>query len=221
MRNVCVIIPDRGDRQEFTRHCLFQLSEQTIQPDKIYLINDSPKDEAPDLVPRIRWAVELARDDGMEYALIIENDDYYPDDYLESMTPGGHAIIGIDRTFYYSLRTPGYRLMYHPGRSALFCTGIRLSLLDDFAWPEDHAINLDKRIWDHASKHSKSFITPRQMPIGIKHGIGLCAGHYHRNGFGRHAHTDDPDMEWLRSRVREESFEFYCNMSKKIQVNNY
>ena len=48
------------------------------------------------------------------------------------------------------------------------------------------------------------------MPIGIKHGIGLCGGSAHTVNFP--FDIDDKKLYWLKQNVRKESFEFYKSM---------
>ena len=85
MTLIAIIIPDRGDRQELTEHCFYQIKRQTIKPEKIYHINYPPIDDSVDLVSRIQKGIQLAKNDGINKVAIIENDDYYPDNYLESI----------------------------------------------------------------------------------------------------------------------------------------
>lgn len=199
------IIPTRGDRKELLLHCMKQLANQTVKPDKVYIIDYPPKSNDFDLVPRIRRGYELAKD--ADLVFIIEDDDYYPDTYFEdvlskfkSVTPD---IIGIQKTTYYHIKEKKYRQHDHPFRSSLFTTVLKGGLNID--WPKDNEPFLDLHLWRN-NKFSKGYYEPKEMPIGIKHGIGKTGGNGHN---GQYYRIHDKGMKWLEKRVRKESFEFY------------
>ena len=172
-----IIIPDRGDRPQFTEHCFYQIKRQTIKPEKIYHINYLPLDNSVDLVFRIQKGIQLAKNDGINKVAIIENDDYYPDSYLESII--WRELTGILATIYINIIHDLCKPILHPGRSALFCTAFEISAFEDFEFPKPDTIDLDKYIWKH--KCLKVLHYPSELPIGIKHGVGKCAGWYHTN----------------------------------------
>jgi hypothetical protein len=213
----CVIIPDRGDRKDFTKHCLYQMSVQTVKPDKIYHIKYEPTSLIPDLIPRIRCGINAARRDGFDKCYIIENDDFYPINYFQKMQFDDYDFIGIVKTIYYSLLEKKYKIMNHQShhRSSLFCTGFRISALGDFDYPESTNRNLDMRLWEYARiKGNYHLYNPVVMPIGIKHGIGLCGGAGHDITFGYD--NDDKSLEWLKNNTTIKSYEFYLKIIQMI-----
>lgn len=216
----CVIIPDRGDRKEFTDHCIFQIKRQTIQPVEVFHIDYKPRSNDVDIIERIRHGIFLAKKQCFDYAYIIENDDYYPDNYFESMSFKGSDFVGINSTIYYNIHYGLYRKIYHPLRSSLFCTGFKISGLKDFTWPEDNTVYLDKALW-HFAWHRKTkpnrwiLYSPENMPIGIKHGIGKCGGIYHTTGLGKYNNQDN-DFKWLSQNIRPESLEFYKRIRQTL-----
>lgn len=170
-----------------------------------YLMNDRPTSDQPDLVPRIRKGVELAKRDGFEWAFIIEDDDYYPYDYFQQVGDlSDYDFVGFNTTTYYNLRNQTYETMSHHGRSSLFCTGFRISALNMFNWPKDSVTFLDIRLWEYAQQFRVKLIE-RNPCLGIKHGIGKCGGKAHRNVLK----MKDEHTTFLYSNVDTEAFEFY------------
>ena len=212
-KKICLITPDRNDRPEFLKHCIWQMERQTLRAGAHFIISDPCINGVVDIVPRIKKGIVLAKEMGFEYCFIIENDDFYPDDYIERMSEyfdRGTAMVGIAETTIYSLQYNSYRMSQHPGRSSLFCTAFKISELDNYTWPDDTLLYFDMHLWKHQCK--KEFATLQHPPIGIKHGIGFCPGNFHNgvsNGAPMKRFVDDCNHEWLRSRVRKESFEFY------------
>lgn len=199
-----VIIPDRGDRKEFTEHCFFQLDRQTMKPDQVIHVNYRPTTSGVDLVERVQFGISQSKNDKV---FIIENDDYYPDDYFEKMQTE-IDFVGVISNYYYHLGLLKYRKFTNTTRSALFTTGFNISALRGFKFPKD---GLDIALWKHATT---SKLLHMVTPIGIKHGHGLCAGGGHKETF-KYDHNDK-EMDWLKSKVRKESFEFY----KQWHTNN-
>jgi hypothetical protein len=212
----CVIIPDRGDRPEFLEHCLFQMDRQTIKPKKIYLEDYTPKSASFDLTERVINGITRAQIDNIDHCYIIENDDYYPDNYFEQMSFDKFDFIGIGYTIYYHLFLKKYTLLFHAhqARSSLFCTGFKISALSNFNWPPDNHVFLDLRLWRYANRSDVKLNEINPMPIGIKHGIGLCGGMGHKSDAIRYKYAD-PYMEWLEKHTRKESFDFYQSLIKK------
>jgi len=220
MEKFCAIIPDRGDRLEFLAHCIMQMKRQTLHPDKIYIVGPAkikPTDNF-DLIKRVWAGIIKAKRDGIDICYIIENDDYYPDNYFGKMFIYHYDFIGIPKSIYYNIRVGKIASMEHERNSSLFCTGFRISALKGFTFPPDDYLSLDLKLWEFARERSiklrDSFIYrhPAVMPVGIKHGIGLCAGTGHDENFP--FYQPDPGYAWLKQNVRAESFDFYSNYFK-------
>jgi len=202
-----IIIPDRCDRKELTEHCFFQMDRQTLKPERIYHINYIPLDGEIDLTQRIIKGIDQSERDGIDKCFVVENDDYYPDDYFEKMQ-FDCDMIGSEKTVYYNLKFKRLKFINHIGRSSLFCTGFRISKIKNFVFPLK---NLDIRLWLFAQNLKVKFI--ETGAIGIKHGIGLCGGIGHQFNA---SFVKDSSMVWLQQNTREESFEFYKSYHKKI-----
>jgi hypothetical protein len=218
MNDIALITPDRGDRPEFLEHCIWQMQRQTLRLGSHFIINGLGKEGVVDIVPRIKRGIKNAMEEGYDICFIIENDDYYPDDYLERMMANfkNTDLLGIDETIYYSLQLKRWRNFSHPGRSSLFSTAFRISGLSDYRWPDNQLLYFDMHLWAHKCK--KTLIALQHPPIGMKHGKGFCPGNYHNglvNGkLARHMYEDNY-LEWLRKNVREESFILYKKMIAK------
>lgn len=178
-----------------------------------YLMNDRPTSDQPDLVPRIRKGVELAKRDGFEWAFIIEDDDYYPYDYFQQVGDlSDYDFVGFNTTTYYNLRNQTYETMSHRGRSSLFCTGFRISALEKFNWPKDNTTFLDIRLWEFANREGRIKLIENNPCLGIKHGVGKCGGKAHRMTLK----NSDPNAEFLRYSVDNDAFDFYTDLMKKL-----
>ena len=138
MAGILAITPDRGDRPDFINLCEKQVESFTVRPDLHAIINYTPKSDAPDLMERVKSGWEIALHNGYDWLLIIENDDYYPSSYLESILPLMHNadIIGIEETRYYNIQNRTHQLFKHEGRSSLVTTAIRVDCFKRFTWPD-------------------------------------------------------------------------------------
>lgn len=207
METFAVIIPDRGDRPQFTEHCFNMLGRMDVSPGKIYHINWTPLDDKIDLVERVYAGVKMAEADGFDVVFVVENDDFYPADYFERFDTLDSDFFGDDMTYYYHLKSRTFKSIIHPNRSSLFTTGFRISTLEGFQWSGDQF--LDLRLWAWANKNKLRTKFVRTGAIGIKHGIGLCGGKGHAQTF----QNKDPYMAWLRRRVDSVAYDFYQDLS--------
>lgn len=213
---IACIIPDHGGREELIGNALLQMGRQTVTPKEVYIINDQYLNSSGsiDLVARLKLGYEMAKRDGMEFVFIIE-DDFYPNDYIQRFLPYMRFdFVGQDYTYYYQLKQRAWARFDHKYRSSLFTTGFKVSALNNWNWDElrpDLAM-VDIRLWEYAKRRTKAFIDTGA--IGIKHGIGACAG----KGHLIQMKNKDPEMLWLREKVSEEAFEFYHGLSERITV---
>lgn len=230
-----IIIPDRGDRQQLMEFCHKQMDRMHSldHSNQSAWVKSAPTDDKCDLIPRIKKGIKMAAnvrleawsescdynpawktnfvDTPAEWAFIVENDDYYPATYIQYLLPllDGLDFIGWQNTFYYNIKTRRYSRLEHETHSSLFCTGFRLSALDDFEWPPDDYPFLDIALWKHAKQSGKNWKLLRtdNPCVGIKgHGMGKMGGKGHRMELNR----ADPEMKWFREKLNdEEAFKFY------------
>jgi hypothetical protein len=178
--------------------------KEVNSPMNAYIMNDPPKSSEPDLVPRIKQGIELAKKDGFTHCYIIEDDDFYNVGHLNRALD--FDFFGYTDSTYYNLRNRTYATFKHPGRSSLFTTAFKISALDGFDWPSDNKVFLDIALWNFARKTKKKIKLLKNNPcLGIKHNMGLVGGKGHRMNM----RNKDNDLRFLKSRVSEESFEFY------------
>lgn len=208
----CTITPDRGEpeRAELLEFCKYQLSRMTVKPEKSYFIDYPPTSKDVDLVERVRHGVELAKQDGFEYAFIIESDDAYPADYFSKFDIGKYLFYGSEETWYYNIRSRTYNDFKHPLRSSLFTTGFNIGALSGFNWYAPRNRFLDVSLWSYAENSPTQFVYTGA--IGIKHNLGLCAGKGHVQ-LGKHS---DNDLQWLKANTDKEQFDFYTKMTDKL-----
>lgn len=204
---VGVIIPDRNDRPKFLNHLFWMLERQTTKPDFVELVNYEPISAVPDLVPRIRQGFNSLKAKGCDVVLIMENDDYYSEDYIETMLTfwilnGKPDLFGTNSTIYYHVGRREFRTLRHEGRASLMNTLINTK--SEMVYPEDSEVYLDMFIWKRMK--GISFDPRRVISVGIKHGVGLCGG----NGHNGMKFTDrDYSLDFLSSVVDKESAKFY------------
>jgi glycosyltransferase involved in cell wall biosynthesis len=204
---VGVIIPDRGDRPEFIKHCFWQLERQTVQPDIVEHVNYAPLSDAVDITQRYRRGYDLLRNKGLDVIAFIENDEYYHPTYLETMLTewgkrGRPDIFGTNYTIYYHLRLAGYFTMYHQDRASAMNTFIKPDL--EISWPVDHEPFTDMHLWRQI--HGCVIDPGKIISIGMKHGIGKCGGRSHVDKLHRYQNLNDG---FLEKTIDPESYKFY------------
>jgi len=176
---IAAITPTRGDRPKFLENCITQMQNQTVKLDKHYIIDYPPTSNEVDLIERVKYGIELAKKDGIDFVFIIEDDDYYPTDFIEKTYKEGFDIIGYDSTVYYHIGIKGKKEMTHPERSSLFCTAFKTNALDFFEYPNPTEPYLDLKIWKWGVKNLVYYLHHNILAVGIKHGVGICGGNGH------------------------------------------
>lgn len=205
-----VLIPDRNDRPQFLRHCLRMIGRQSLKPDFVFVVNYEPTSEEFDLTQRVRKGFEILKNKGSDVILIMENDDYYRETYIETMvrefiSAGEPFIFGTDFTIYYHVKKREFRKLVHSGRASLMNTLLRIDA--PIIWPSDSEIYLDLFLWSQIN--GKTFTPKENISLGIKHGVGLCGGSGHN---GMRFDNQDFNFKFLKSVVDEERFNFYSSL---------
>lgn len=207
-----VIIPDRGDRPKFMNHCNWLLSQQTLQPDEVYIVNEPPRSENIDITYRYKKGYEYFRYKKMDVLFLWENDDWYSRDYISVMLAAWHSaerpkLFGQRSTEYYNIKTPSHFTFHHESRSSAMSTIIKPDLL--FDWCIDSEPYTD--VWLYSKLEYKLFQPRPLISIGIKHGVGRLGGMCHGEDmemYKKHG-TLDSDYNWLRNIIDPVSFKFY------------
>lgn len=212
---LCTITPTRGDRQNLLLFCLGSIKKMNGgNMDSAFLVRFQPKNDEVDLVTRVKHGIGEAKNNGYDFAFIIEDDDWYPGNYLTAFGDlSNYDFVGFSSTTYYNIRNRTYETLKHKDRSSLFCTGFRISALDSFNWPNDNAKFLDIALWEYANRSNKRIKLLEDNPcLGIKHGIGKCAG----KGHVMHLKNQDNNLQFLKGYVDQESFEFYTKLMETL-----
>jgi glycosyltransferase involved in cell wall biosynthesis len=208
-----VIIPDRGDRPDFLNNCLRMLYSQTIKSEHLHLeiVNDTPLSDQCDITWRYRTGYERLRDKNLDVIALIENDDWYAPNYLETMLnewekQGNPDLLGTSYTIYYHIRLFSYFTMHHSQRSSAMSTLIKPDL--NFEWCADNDPYSDIHLWK--TLNGKIFVPQKHICLGIKHGVGKLGGRSHIDKLERYINSD-LDKKFIKEIMDKESFKFYSN----------
>lgn len=202
-----VIIPHRNNRPHFLKNCFRMIDAQTVQPDKVLLVNDSPINEKKDITWRYRNGYDQLRNKGFDALFLMEDDDWYAPDYIEVMINewirrGTPDLLGLDYTIYYHLLLKKHFIFNHPTRSSAMSTLIKPDL--DFQWCPDHDPYTDIHLWNILK--GQTFHPEKHICCGIKHGIGMSGGQLHNTRVYRYKTPMD-----ISEFMDKESADFYLN----------
>lgn len=202
-----VLVPDRNDRPKFLRQCLRMIGGQTLKPDFLFVVNYEPISKDFDLTQRVRRGFDTLKNNGCDVVFIMENDDFYSANYIETMIQGFKEagepfIFGTNSTIYYHIKKREYKNLNHDGRASLMNTILRTDA--PVIWPKDDEVYLDLYLWKTIP--GKTFSPSSIVSLGIKHGVGLCGGNGH---YQMRYKEKDYNLEFLKSVVDEERFNFY------------
>lgn len=208
---IAVLIPDRGDRPEFLKNCKRMIQDQTIKPNIVKVINYKPLSDKCDITQRYRIGYDELRNCGIDCILLIENDDYYAPNYIETMVDkwvelGKPEIIGTNYTIYYHINERAHFTMNHSRRASAMNTLLKPDL--DFPWCVDHEPYTDLHLWK--TLKGMTFDPGKIISIGIKHGVGMCGGRNHIDYLHRYINKDH-NSEFLKQHMDSKSFNFYTN----------
>ncbi len=224
---VAVVVPTRGDRQEFLNHCKRQIHRQTYCPDEVIFVDHEPaRRDQVDLTGRYRMGISRARQKGCEFIVFWEDDDWYDEKYLEWMISswknnGRPEVFGIETSFYFNLRSMQGARFDHPGRSSMFCTCLHIgeNKWNGLSWPHDGERFLDLWIWRKWQLTKCAIpVNDKLYTVGIKHGVGLTGGGGHNTN--AHFYTNEYDKEWLKKKIDPFSYQFYQNYEVRSHHSN-
>lgn len=212
--NFAVLIPDRGDRPFFLRHCLEMMQNQTIKPNHIEIVDFAPENDEIDITKRYKLGYKRLSEGDFDVIFLIENDDFYAKNYFETMLnawidAGKPDLFGTTYTYYYHIGLKkGYK-MHHVTRCSAMSTMIKPNL--SFHWCKDGEPYTDIHLYS-VLKY-KLFTPEKPICIGIKHGVGKTGGHAHTTRLDAYTNLStsfsDNEMQWLRENTDELSFKFY------------
>lgn len=214
-----IIIPDRGDRPEFLQQCRSYVARMimyAIEADYINLCEVTIQDYAPesaavDITQRYKRGYNELRGKDLDCIFLIENDDWYCEDYIVQMLQAWEKanfpdMLGTDHTEYYHIKLRAHWTVKHLYRSSAMSTLIKPDLI--FPWCPDHEPFTDVHLWNKVGKKSGVIFKPsKEICIGIKHGTGLCGGGSHKDRLERYVNKDH-DLKWLKSHIGSD-IDFY------------
>lgn len=210
-----VVIPTRGDRTVFIERCLFMMYRQTLKIDKIEVVDEQPKSNDKDITYRYRKGFESLFKQGCKVVFLIEDDDWYSEDYIKTMYDQWlhlrkPQILGVGNTTYYHLNRSEHTTMTHKFRSSAFSTMVTKDVMN-INFPKDNYPFLDISLWQQLK--GKTFIPKSTICLGIKHGIGVCGGSGHNPGFKYQ--NQDENYSFLKKIIGQD-FNFYKKMIENI-----
>lgn len=208
-----IITPHQDSKRKmFLDRLRFYIERQTLRPDHWIVVDHKEDVLAKDLTKRIRIGFENAIELGCDVVLIMEDDDWYSPNYIQSMVStwelqGKPEIFGIEQTQYYHIKHRLHVELNHPGRASLMHTLISAEGIKKIVWPEDSFVFLDIVLWKQLT--GKTFRTLPPIAVGIKHGIGSTGGKGHLETFK--GYQADPEFKRLRQMIGADA-DFYINI---------
>jgi len=224
---ICVITPTRGDRPDFLSKLRYMLAEQTRPPDAHFIVDFDASDEKPDIRKRVLYGVRQAMAAGYRRALVMEDDDYYAPNYIESMLevwPHDVALIGSRVSHIYHLKER-VRLTYtaeqlsrqmHGMVASLSTTGFHVEAFLRFSrsrwWTA--CPQLDQELWRWAATYDipRKFTEIPFASISMKHGVGKVGGGCHGSIKDRPGAIPDKDAQWLKQHTASAFHNFYAGL---------
>lgn len=204
------------ERKPFLDFLKKRVKEQTLKPYKHYVIDYTNEKNKPDLAIRYKRGIQRAFADGCEFVVLMEDDDFYPKDYIEKMYQQWEKhkrpdIIGLSTTIYYHLANKGYKIIKTTQSGSAHNTAIGRGARYEVG--NNQEIFYDLELW----KNNRGVLVdiPNKV-ISIKHGIGLSGGSGHRK---TSYSLFDVGMKKLAEWTDSEAMELYKKMSE-LCLNN-
>lgn len=184
-----------------------RIKRQTRQPDMVLKVDYPNTSRVPDLAKRYREGCAELFKAGMDLVVFMEDDDYYPLNYLEEIVTkweqaGRPAVIGQNRTRYYHILERKYKVYEDLPHCSAHCTAV--SPKANLRCCADDFISFDIELWKANKKSVKVEIKP--FMVSIKHGLGMTAGRRHST---RVKFMPDANLEVLKKWVDDEALNFY------------
>jgi len=203
-----ILIIHRNDRPKFLENLHRMIKAQTVQPDHIEEINFPAFSDECDITTRYRLGYDNLRGKGFDVIIIMEVDDWYAPNYIETMLNEWERydkpdIFGTRYTIYYHLFLRKHFTMHHADRASAMNTLIKPDLI--FDWCAETDPYTDIHLW--TKLQGITFTPEKIISVGIKHGIGKSGGYGHTDRLHRYKETHlslGEVMDW-------ESFDFYWN----------
>ncbi len=183
--------------------------------DFVYVIDYEPVSKEVDIYDRLKKGFERAMIDGVDYCSIVEDDDFYKLDYLDTIKRRMNSdteLFGVNMTLYYHLFSAGWRQMSHPGRSSLFCTTFKTEAFNKLPIvTTDPSIDV---VWWRSDNTVKQLIN-ESIAVGIKHGsvFGKVGGTGHFMNYSKY----DLSLKMIKGVMDKDAFEFFVSVKETYQ----
>jgi hypothetical protein len=213
---VGVCIPTKGERPHFLERAKLMLSRQTLKPDVIKIVDQKTEFNGVDIALRYRLGFRSLFGQGCDVVLCMEDDDWYSDDYVETMVNGWQeagmpVLFGLETSIYYNIVARKYSLFSHPGRASMMSMAVTKDVLRhkfDYTYPY-----LDYKLWKNRTFTKATFSSDKTISVGIKHGFGTVGGAGHKTDWTKFTHSD-MKYKALNKFTKEDSV-FYKIMAVK------
>ena len=108
----------------------------------------------------------------------LEDDDYYPVQYLQEMIEqweknGRPSLLGLQQTMYYHIYANKYHIFNNQNHCAAFCT---LVSKEAKLPPLNESPHFDVELW---RINGGKMVSITHQPVGVKHGNGTVGGKFH------------------------------------------
>jgi len=137
-----------------------------------------------DIVPRVKYIVKEAKKKKVDFLYLIENDDYYPKDYISRMEGARQDADFINSYLYIRYHIKYQQLQYIGHKKGayyiggLWTMGFRPEILDNYFWQRirNNIRNLDGELSTYAQQQDDIKVVwfNDHNGVGVKgHGVGL------------------------------------------------
>jgi len=217
------VTPTRGNRPHLLARCKEYIARQTRPVDSVLFVDYEQKTHPVDLTERYRYGLEKLRD-VCDVIFLIEDDDYYAPNYVETMLAryveaGEPDIFGIGETTFYH---PQARMKFyreHKRRACAFVSMIKTSAIEKIRWDKIDEVFFDDHAWKQLQ--GKTVVFGPDVPplsIGIKHGRGPSGAQGHNQWFYSHGASaqesvKDQNFEWLKKNIGLADAAFYIQFA--------
>jgi len=231
---IAVITPTRGDRKEFLKRCKIYVRSQTTEPNEFIIVDYEPipidLSTKIDQIKRIIKGVEIAKSSGCDKIIIMEDDGYYADNYIENVLNNweDEFMVGSNTIKSYHILLKKY-LNYGANQqlcingkklltgSTLSQTSFTVKFFNNFlngGMIGRHS-NLDIDLWSYAELFNfPTKLIQNDSFLAIKHDMSLCASGMHSNSSIWKNASEDPHFKYLEEVVGEFHADFYKELHK-------
>ena len=235
---VAVITPTRGDRSVFLEKCKIYVGDQTIQPDEFIIVDHEPDpiylSPKMDQIKRVIKGVEIAKNAKCRRVIVMEDDDYYGNDYIESILNNWESefMIGSYTTNSYHILLKKYlnwgkkHQLYVNNKklptvlSTLSQTSFTVEFFDYFLQSKmlGRNSNLDVDLWTYSGLFNlPTKLIKNESFLAIKHNMSLCAGGMHSSLDVWKNANEDPEFKYLEKTVGKSHAGFYKQLHESNQ----